>query len=70
VACFLGPIDTGLLYTGTPEEVDAACCHAIEIMAPGSGFILGPGCALGADTPAANIHALVEAPRSTTPTAG
>lgn len=29
-------------------------------MAPGGGFILGPGCALGTDTPPANSHALVE----------
>ncbi len=58
--CFLGPIDTGLLYSGTPQAVEEACYQAIEIMAPGSGFILGPGCALGTDTPAANIHALVE----------
>ena len=56
----LGNIDTGLLYSGTPSEVEAACREAIEIMAPGGGFILGPGCALGTDTPAANIHALVE----------
>jgi uroporphyrinogen decarboxylase len=34
---------------------------AIEIMAPGSGFILGPGCALSPETPIYNIHALVEA---------
>jgi uroporphyrinogen-III decarboxylase len=27
------------------------------------GFILGPGCALGPETPADNIHALVEAAR-------
>ena len=32
-------------------------------MAPDSGFILGPGCALGTETPAENIHALVEAAR-------
>ena len=41
--------------------MDAAAREAIEILAPGGEFILGPGCALGSDTPAANIHALVEA---------
>jgi MtaA/CmuA family methyltransferase len=59
----LGPINTTLLYEGTPDEVDAACQEAIEILAPDSGFILGPGCALGTYTPADNIHALVEAAR-------
>lgn len=43
-----------------PQEVEDGCREAIEIMAPGSGFILGPGCALGTETPADNIHALVE----------
>ena len=63
----LGNIDTGLLYSGTPAEVDAACREAIEVMAPDYGFILGPGCALGTDTPADNIHALVEAAKKYNP---
>jgi len=58
--CFLGPINTSLLATGTPQEIEDACREAIEIMAPDSGFILGPGCALSPETPAENIHALVE----------
>ncbi len=61
----LGPIDTNLLAFGTPDEIDAACREAIEIMRGGkdyhTGFVLGPGCALDAKTPADNIHALVEA---------
>ena len=38
-------------------------CHTLEIlqqMAPGGGFIVGPGFALPPDTPPANIHAVVE----------
>ena len=62
-ACLLGPINTGLLATGTPQEVDDACREAIGIMGTQGGFILGPGCALGPETPADNIHALVEAAR-------
>jgi uroporphyrinogen decarboxylase len=58
--CFLGPINTSLLSSGTPAEVEAACREALEVFAPDSGFILGPGCALGPETPADNIHALVE----------
>ena len=60
-ACLLGPIDTTLLATGTPTEVEEACRETIEIMAPDSGFILGPGCAMGPETAPDNIHALVEA---------
>lgn len=61
--CFLGPINTSLLASGTPEEVEHACREALEILAPDSGFILGPGCALGPETPADNIHALIESAR-------
>jgi uroporphyrinogen decarboxylase len=61
----LGPIDTGLLAFGTPDEVDVACREAIATMRADepylTGFILGPGCALPAETPADNIHALVAA---------
>ena len=58
--CLLGPINTSLLLHGTPQEVEDACREAIGIMAPDSGFILGPGCALDPNVPADNIHALVE----------
>jgi uroporphyrinogen decarboxylase len=61
--CLLGNIDTGLLAFGQPGEVEAACRELMEIWKPDGGCILGPGCALGAQTPAENIHALVEAAR-------
>lgn len=59
-ACLLGNIDTNLLARGTPDEVDAACRELIERCGLGGGLILGPGCALAPNTPADNIHALVE----------
>ncbi len=59
-ACLLGNIDTGLLAFGSPADIEDACRELIEIWKPGSGFILGPGCALGPETPAENIYALVE----------
>jgi MtaA/CmuA family methyltransferase len=65
--CFLGPIDTGLLNSGTPAQVEEACREAMEIMGTDSGFILGPGCALGTNTPADNIHALVESAKKYNP---
>lgn len=58
--CLLGNIDTNLLALGTGAEIDAACRELIDICKPGSGFILGPGCAMSPVTPAENIHALVE----------
>ena len=61
-AAFLGPINPELIWDAkSPDEVDAAAREAIEILGPGGGLILGPGCALGSDTPGDNIHALVEA---------
>ncbi len=58
--CFLGNIDTSLLATGNPTQVEDICKQTLAIMAPDSGFILGPGCAMGSETPADNMHALVE----------
>ncbi len=58
--CFLGPINTSNLLFKTPAEVEEECREAIEIMAPDSGFILGPGCAMDPQVPAENVHALVE----------
>lgn len=61
---FLGPINPVLLWGAeSPSEVDAAARQAIEILAPGGEFILGPGCALGLDTPPENVHALIESAR-------
>lgn len=59
--CLLGNLDTRLLADGAPSEVEDACQDLIEICKPGSGFIMGPGCAMGSTTPAENIHSLVEA---------
>ena len=61
-AAFLGPINPELIWEAkSPVVVDAAAREAIEILGSGGGLILGPGCALGEDTPSDNIHALVEA---------
>ena len=62
-SCLMGNIDTGVLAFGSPADVEDACRELIEIWKPGSGFILGPGCALSPETPAENIHALVESAR-------
>jgi len=60
-ATFLGPINPELIWSaGSPSEVEDAARQALEVLAPGGEFILGPGCALGHTTPADNIHALIE----------
>ncbi len=59
---FLGPVNPELIWAArTPAEVEETARQAIQILAPGGEFILGAGCALGFNTPAENIHALVEA---------
>lgn len=59
-AALLGPVNPELLWRAGPGEVEEVAREALELLAPGGGFILGPGCALGYDTPADNIHALIE----------
>ena len=60
-ATLLGPIDpSDVMANASPEVVVEKCREAIEILAPGGGFILGPGCALPASTPDDNIHAMIE----------
>ncbi|MBC8336171.1 MAG: uroporphyrinogen decarboxylase family protein [Anaerolineales bacterium] len=57
----LGPIDpSGIMAHATPDAVAEKCREALDILAPGGGFILGPGCALPAFTPDDNIFAMIE----------
>jgi MtaA/CmuA family methyltransferase len=60
-ATILGPIDPSIMALGTPKLVAEKCKEAIEVLAPGGGFILGPGCALPPKTPPENVHAMIEA---------
>lgn len=63
-ATLVGPVDpNAVMALGSPDEVTEACRVAIENMAEGGGFILGPGCALPATTPDENIDAMIEAAR-------
>jgi uroporphyrinogen decarboxylase len=59
----LGNVNPVVLWGGAPSEVDALAREAIEFLAPGGEFILGPGCALSLDTPDDNVHALIESAR-------
>jgi MtaA/CmuA family methyltransferase len=60
-AAVLGMVDpANVLERGAPEAVTAKSREAIDILAPGGGFILGPGCALTPETPENNVLALLE----------
>ena len=60
----VGTIDPSeIMSRGTPGAVTEAAREELAILAPGGGLILAAGCALPPDTPAENIHALVEAGR-------
>jgi MtaA/CmuA family methyltransferase len=63
-AVILGPVDPSeIMANGTPEQVAQKSREAIDILAPGSGFILAPGCALPPSTPDENIDAMIETAR-------
>lgn len=58
----LGQVNPVLLSNGTQQEVKEAADRILQIVGGKSttGFILGPGCALGGDTPKENIQALID----------
>ena len=57
----LGMVDpANVLARGTPALVQEKSREAIEVLALGGGFILGPGCALTPETPETNVKTLVE----------
>jgi uroporphyrinogen decarboxylase len=67
-ATLLGPVDpSGVMANGTPELVREKCLDALRNLSPGGGFILGPGCALPADTPEENIDTMIEAAKKFKP---
>ena len=64
----LGMVDIKhVLPFGTVQEVIDATTEAIEVLASTRRLIVAPGCALPANTPAENIHALIETAHSYKP---
>ncbi len=59
----LGNLDTGLLCTGSPEEVEAACKDLIEAMMPEGGLILSSGCSMSANSSPELLETMVESAR-------
>lgn len=63
-AAVLGMVDpANVVHRGTPVLVEKKSREALDVLGPGGGFILGPGCAVMPETPEENIMALVEAAR-------
>jgi uroporphyrinogen decarboxylase len=61
----LGMLDpVQVLLKGSTQDVRRHTLAILGVMAPGGGFILGPGCALPPDTPVANIHEVMECART------
>ncbi len=61
-ATILGAIDpSGVLALGDAGLIDETVREEMAVLAPGGGFIAGPGCALPTHTPPENIHALIDA---------
>jgi len=61
-AAFIGNLDpTGVLARGTPQVVEEKTRELIQIFRDSPRLILNAGCALPADTPPANIRAMVRA---------
>ena len=62
---FVGNIDpSAVLALGTPGEVAARTRELLELFAGTPRFILNAGCAIPAETPPANLKAMVAAARS------
>ena len=60
----LGMVDpANVMHLGSRELVREKTRLAIEVMGPGGGFIVGPGCALAPETPTENVAAMIDSAR-------
>ena len=55
-----GNLDPAMLNSASPEEVAGATRELLDLFRGQGGLMIGPGCALGPNTPSENIHALVD----------
>ncbi len=62
--CLLGNVDTSeVMARGRPQDVEDECRWRMELVKPGSGYILSTGCAISPNVPEENLRAMVEAPK-------
>jgi MtaA/CmuA family methyltransferase len=67
-ATFIGNIDpSSVLALGTPALVEARTRELLEVFAGRPGFILNAGCAIPAETPPANLRAMIAVARAFEP---
>lgn len=64
---FVGNIDPGRLALGTPAEVERLTTALLEAFRGEPRFILNAGCAIPAETPPANLRAMIRAARTFRP---
>lgn len=63
-ATFIGNVDpSGVLALGTPELVERRTRELVSLFSSTPRFILNAGCAIPADTPPENLHAMIRAAR-------
>ena len=55
-----GNLDPAMLNSAGPDEVRAAAMELLDLFRGQGGLMIGPGCALGPNTPSENIRTLVE----------
>jgi uroporphyrinogen-III decarboxylase len=58
--CIGGNVSSGLILTGTPEEVKAYCKEVIDIAGKGGGYLMCTGTAMD-EAKADTIHAMIDA---------
>lgn len=64
-ACFIGNIDpSGVLALGTPAMVEKKTTELLRIFTKTDRFILNAGCAIPAETPEANLRAMIDTARN------
>ncbi len=61
--CLRGGVNHGIVTHGTPAEVRAEVRHALDILAPGGGYMLCPSAPFDNDVPIENLEAFADAAR-------
>ena len=57
--CIGGNVPSGLLLTGTPEEIKAYCRNLIDVAGKGGGYLMCTGTAMD-EGKADNVHAMID----------
>ncbi len=57
--CIGGNVPSGLLLTGTPEEIKAYCKNLIDVAGKGGGYLMCTGTAMD-EGKADNVHAMID----------